>query len=596
MTVAKRTRERARQAVKPSQLTVEVVLYFIIALIAVGLRLYKLGGRPMQADEAAQALAAWRFVQGLPQGASLGQHSPLLFTTNMLLLALFGANDFLARFVPALSGALLVILPYFLRQHLGRTGALVASFLLALSPSTLFFSRYLGGEIIVATCALLITWRLFGCLDQRRPGYLYLVAVALSLALSAGTGAFSFIFIAVTFVLVLALANRFSTLSEYWQRVSDAWQALHGQSGLLRDYAALFVLIFVLVCTGFLLRLSGLQDGIDLFPAWLSAFTPRVGGHPWYYHLQLLLVYEPLILIFGLAAVVYLVRGRDLFSDFLVYWAAMAFLIYLVAGGRGPGDVLLIVLPLALLAGAFIGRLLDELVAQASWVREGLFVVVACPIVVYLSLELGGYASRGGRDYLLLALVGFFILAGLLVLYWMSFGPGSALRGGGLVWLLILASLSVGISCNLNYRRDSDPREIMVVSPTSRGLFDLLETLERVSSRETGDSRTIAMTVHQGAGPALAWYLRDFDNVKFVDQLSPSIDTPVVIAPAEEQEPTLGANYSGQDFVLTSSWKLQGLSGSDLLEWLFYRRIRTPVQTDNLILWVKQESSQVGGE
>jgi len=104
------------------------------------------------------------------------------------------------------------------------------------------------------------------------------------------------------------------------------------------------------------------------------------------------------------------------------------------------------------------------------------------------------------------------------------------------------------------------------------------------------------MTVHQGAGPALAWHLRDFDNVTFVAQLSPSVDTPVVIAPAEEQEPTLGANYSGQDFALTSSWKLGGLSGSDLMEWLFYRRAPTPVQIVSVILWVKQEELQAGGE
>ena len=104
------------------------------------------------------------------------------------------------------------------------------------------------------------------------------------------------------------------------------------------------------------------------------------------------------------------------------------------------------------------------------------------------------------------------------------------------------------------------------------------------------------MTVHQGAGPAVAWYLRDFDDVEFVAQLSPSIDTPVVIAPADEQEPTLGAQYSGQDFVLASSWKPQGLSGPNLMRWLFYRQAPTPVQSDNLVLWVKQELPPVGGE
>jgi hypothetical protein len=235
-----------------------------------------------------------------------------------------------------------------------------------------------------------------------------------------------------------------------------------------------------------------------------------------------------------------------------------------------------------------VGRLLDEVAAKASWASEGLFVALACPVVGYLAMELGGYASRGRRDYLWLALVAALILVAMFVLYWVSHKPEPALRSGGLVVLLSLVLLTVSISCSLNYRRGSDPREIMVVSPTSCGLFDLVETVEMVSSRK-GDPRAVAMTVHQGAGPALAWYLRDFDDVKFVAQLSPSVDTPLVIAPAGEQEPTLGAQYSGQDFALASSWKLQGLAGSDLLEWLLYRRVRTPAQTDNLVLWVKQE-------
>jgi uncharacterized protein (TIGR03663 family) len=599
MTVAKRTGKRTRQIAKPSLLTVEVALYLVIALMAVGLRLYRLGGWPMQAGEAAQALAAWHSAQGLPQDSALGHASPLLFTCNAFLFALFGANDFLARLVPALVGALLVIGPYFFRQRLGRMGALAASFLLALSPSILFHSRYLGGEIVVAACALAMTWGLFGYLDQRQPKHLYLVAVALGLALSAGAGTYTFLLVVATFVLVLALVNRFSGSSGYWQRLAGAWQTAREGKDLLRDCAALLVLTFALVCTAFLLRLPGLQDGVDLFTDWLATFQPRAGGHPWYYHPQLLIVYEPLILVFGLAAVVYLRllgrQQRDLFSLFLAYWSAAAFLIYLVAGGRGPGDVLLIVLPLALLAGAFIGRLLNELVAKAVWGREGLFAVVACAILVNLGLELGAYASFGQRNHLFLALIAGFVLIGLLALFRVSFGPQPTLRAGALVLLVVLTILTVSISCYLNYRRVSDPREMIVASPTSRGIFDLVETLEVVSHRED-KPKTIAITVHQGTGPVLAWYLRDFENVQFVDQLSSSVDTPVVIAPAEEQEPTLGANYSGQDFALTSSWEPLGLSGSDLMEWLFYRQARTPVQTDNVILWVKQELPQESGE
>ena len=51
-----------------------------------------------------------------------------------------------------------------------------------------------------------------------------------------------------------------------------------------------------------------------------------------------------------------------------------------------------------------------------------------------------------------------------------------------------------------------------------------------------------------------------------------------------------------KDFALTSSWEPRGLSGSNLMRWLFYRQAPTPVQTDHLVLWVKQEVPQAGGE
>ena len=131
-----------RSSVPLSWLTVEVALYILIGMIAAGLRFYALGAQPLRESEAAQALAAWRFSQGNFEGAA--GYSPLLFLGNVFTFVLLGASEALARLVPALSGTLLAVLPYFLRRHLGRSGALVASILLALSPSTLFFSRHLG--------------------------------------------------------------------------------------------------------------------------------------------------------------------------------------------------------------------------------------------------------------------------------------------------------------------------------------------------------------------------------------------------------------------------------------------------------------------
>ena len=577
-----------------SWLTGEVALYALIALAAAALRLYGLGTRPMTEGEAAQALAAWRFIQG--QAVEPTGYSPFLLTSNILLFGLFRAGDLTARLVPALFGVALVLLPYLLRRRLGRMGALAASFLLAISPAANFFSRYLGGEIVVAACALALAAGLFGYLDERRPKYLYLAAVAMALALSAGQGAYT---------LLLALGAFLVGSGEARRSIIEAWQ--RKPYPFIRCLSAAAI-VFALVCTCFLLNFSGLQAGADLLPAWLAALKPGAGGHPWHYHLQLLALYEPLVLIFGLAEMFRSSGERDLLKAFLAYWAIVAFLVYAVAGGRGPGDVLLILVPLALLAGSFVGRLLRDV----SLRREGLFLALAGAIACRLYLELAGYASGMGAmalyPYPWPALVILLLAVSLVVLFWVYFSPATALRGAGLALVLVLAVATAGIGCNLNFCRASDPREPMVVSPTSPNIFDLVETLEMVSLQREGEPHAIAVTVHQPprlrggrtgdsivpparggiGGSALAWYLRDFANVEFVSQLGPSITTPAVIAPAEEKAPSLGGQYVGQDFVLRSHWRPQGLFGPDRVRWLLYRQTSMPVQADKVILWIKQ--------
>jgi predicted membrane-bound mannosyltransferase len=130
-----------------SWLTMEVALYILIGMMAAGLRFYALGAQPLQENEATQALAGPRFLGFGNWELGIDMYSPLLFLGNLFCFALLGASEAMARLVPALSGTLLAILPYFLRRRLGRSGALAASVLLALSPSTLFFSRIWGDRL-----------------------------------------------------------------------------------------------------------------------------------------------------------------------------------------------------------------------------------------------------------------------------------------------------------------------------------------------------------------------------------------------------------------------------------------------------------------
>jgi uncharacterized protein (TIGR03663 family) len=574
-----------------SWLTVEVALYILIGMIAAGLRFYALGAQPLQESEAVQALAAWRFLGfGILDLGFDVSYSPLLFLSNVFGFALLGGSEAMARLVPALSGTLLAVLPYFLRRHLGRSGALAASIILALSPSTLFFSRHLGGPIVVAACVLAVLVGFFGYLDSKQPKYAYLTAGALALSLSAAPMVYSFVLIFGTFLLLLGLVDRLANVDMGWSAVLAAWRTAREGKDLLKNSALVLAVVLVLVCTAFLLNFAGLPAALDFLPTWLAQLGPQPDAQPWYYYFQLLVLYEPLILVFGLIGLVYhYLRQRDLLTTFLLYWMVAAAVIYTLAGKKAPGNVLLLVLPLALLASLFIGRFWDQLARAAAWGAEGLFVALSLPVVVYFAIQLAGYASRGQTVYLYLALVAFVVLPTLVALCWLWVGQGPALRFGGIVLFLVLAMLTVGLSVGLNYHRAADPREPMVAEATSPGMVDLVTTLEQVSSHQDRDPHTIAVTVEEAIGPVLAWHLREFKNTRFVEQLSPSVEAPVVITPAEEEEPTLGGSYVGQRFALQATWNPQGLTWTERVRWLLYREAPTPVKSRGVVLWVKQQ-------
>ncbi|MCJ7667862.1 MAG: glycosyltransferase family 39 protein, partial [Anaerolineae bacterium] len=180
-----------------SWLTVEVGLYLLFIALGTALRLWGLGQRPLSPEEADLAYRAWRFYEGLggePRG------SPFLFHVTALSFLVFGPSDYAARLIPALAGSALVGLPYLLRSRLGRVGALLVSALLAFSPSYIFFSRTLGGEIIVA---LGMGAFLFGLLrygESRSPRHLYIAFAGLALSLVADSEAYTILVIYLSFV------------------------------------------------------------------------------------------------------------------------------------------------------------------------------------------------------------------------------------------------------------------------------------------------------------------------------------------------------------------------------------------------------------
>jgi predicted membrane-bound mannosyltransferase len=144
-------------------LTVEQWLWIAVFVVAALFRFWGLGDKPLHHDESMHAYFSLAFAAN-PAGYRYDPllHGPFQFHAEGLMFALIlgfqhlfqphaignpWINDTTARFLPALFGMGIVLLPYGLRRDLGRAGALIAAFLLAISPAFVYFSRFLREDI-----------------------------------------------------------------------------------------------------------------------------------------------------------------------------------------------------------------------------------------------------------------------------------------------------------------------------------------------------------------------------------------------------------------------------------------------------------------
>jgi uncharacterized protein (TIGR03663 family) len=144
-------------------LTVEQWFWIGVILLGAVLRFWGLGDKPLHHDESMHAYFSLQFAS-YPPGYQYDPllHGPFQFHAEAFvfdivrgLQAIFvhgvsgnpWINDYTARILPATFGLGIVVLPLGLRRELGRYGALAAAFLLAVSPSFVYFSRFLREDI-----------------------------------------------------------------------------------------------------------------------------------------------------------------------------------------------------------------------------------------------------------------------------------------------------------------------------------------------------------------------------------------------------------------------------------------------------------------
>ena len=176
-------------------------------MVALGLRLWDLGARPIHYDESLHAFYSWQLFTGDGFRHEPWIHGPLQFFLNSAVFGIFWDSDYTVRLAYALFGVALVALPYFLRDYLGRPAALIAAVMLALSPALLYFSRYSRNDIYMAFWALALFVLMWRYLNERKNRYLYMTAAVLALAFATKETAYIIVAIFGLFLFVLSLTE-----------------------------------------------------------------------------------------------------------------------------------------------------------------------------------------------------------------------------------------------------------------------------------------------------------------------------------------------------------------------------------------------------
>ena len=149
-----------------SKVKLEHIFFITALLLAALVRFLNLGVAPLSDPEARLVLDAWQLAQG---AVGVGEFHPAPFPgyilITSLLFNLLEPTNFLARFLPALAGMCLLLVPIWLRDMLGKPAAILLAFGLALDPGLVAASRLASGPMMALAFGLLAAI----CWQQGRP-------------------------------------------------------------------------------------------------------------------------------------------------------------------------------------------------------------------------------------------------------------------------------------------------------------------------------------------------------------------------------------------------------------------------------------------
>ncbi|MGH9824478.1 MAG: flippase activity-associated protein Agl23, partial [Blastocatellia bacterium] len=494
----------------------------IVVALAAFIRLYRLDLVPLHHDEGVNGYFLTRlFHQGFYRYDPANYHGPTLYYLALPFVLLLGMNTFAIRCVTVVFGVGIVWLVLELRREMGRTGALAAALLIAVSPGAVYFSRYFIHETIFVFLTMGILVAGLRYRQTRTASSVFWAAGCIGLLVATKETAVITLGVFLVALVATWLSTRFvkpppgrlesadqavtdedartsvsdsseladirmpvdvggATNSAFVESDPEAPVRRGAGAAVWAGALALIAILFVCFYSSFFTNPHGIIDGLKALGFWARTAKSE-HTHPWNAYLKWLWQMEgPLTVLAGAGGVIAIFR-RDSVSFFIALWAGGALAAYSIVPYKTPWLGLNFIPPLALLAGTTL-----EAFLRLSKKNMG---VVA--VVLGAAVALSGYRS-----------------------------------------------------IRLNFFEYDNDKYAYVYAHTRREFLDMVSEIYSLAERSGQGKDCSIAVVSQDYWP-LPWYLRDYTHVAYYGKAT-ATDAELVIAPAladQELRSIFGDDY-----------------------------------------------------
>jgi hypothetical protein len=567
-------------------------LYWLAFLIALGFRVIQLGASPLSDSEATLALQALHIAQG--QAPLLGpQPGYILFTS--ILFAIIDSTNFMARFVPAIVGSALVLVPYFFRERLKPRPALILAFLFAIDPGLVALSRQANGTMLTVTF-LLFAWAMW---RHRRA---IPVGVFAGLALLSGPSLWAgLLTLGLTWVFLQGLEAKPANKTAEQSLVSNPGDSITNNRLSIAEYRPAIISLVITLLFGstlFFLTPNGLSAWLSALPAYLNGWIAPSSMTPG----RILLVFIAYEALGIFLAILSLIRGYRKKSRRLIrlsLWLGVALLLAIFY--RQTSELVWVIIPLLTLAALELSHAFNIFAEER--VEVGVVVLALMILLIYVWFDVAKIAldPQGqlgatmlplfGRNIQISAapyviLIGAFLII-ILCISFVAFGWSARTAWLGTTWafVIFLGLYSLGSAWGASGVRSQSGLELWTPDPAPSQADLLGASVNDISEFSLGHDKSQPVAIMGVNSPALEWILRNH-AVETVSTLDPQAAPPIVITPVM-QDLGLPAAYRGQDFIWRQRPIWDGVQNTDWIRWLVFRQL--PRDNEAIILWARDD-------